>query len=138
MKINFLSHLILLLIAVLFLTGCTKEDNVVTDPENEVFNFVVTDSQREYINESRGEQYEVTDPVPELNFAGSTYTIDRFEIRGDNTLNFTRKGFGVNMDRKITFNNSEEGSEREDRGIQDACNGLRLYIHRKQHGCRPF
>jgi hypothetical protein len=113
MKIKLLPDLILLLIPALFLTGCIKEDFVVTDPEKEVFNFVVTDSQLEYINESRGEQYEVTDPIPELHFAGSTYTIDRFEIRGDNTLKFTRKGFGVNMNRKITFYDSEEGSERK-------------------------
>ncbi len=113
MKIKFLPHLFFLFIPVMFLPGCTKEDQYVADPEKEVFNFVVTDSQREYINESRKEQYEVTDPIPELHFAGSTYTIDRFEIRGDNTLNFTRKGFSVNMGRKIIFYNSEDGSERK-------------------------
>jgi hypothetical protein len=113
MKIKFLLYLILILIPALFLPGCIKEDYYVTDPEKEVFNFIVTESQRKHINETRGEQYEVTDPIPELHFAGSTYTIDRFEIRGDNTLNFTRKGFGVNMDRKIIFYNSEEGRERK-------------------------
>ena len=99
--------------AVLSVSGCYKEDNDVIDPEKEVFNFVVTDSQREYINASRGEQYEITDPIPELHFAGNIYTIDRFEIRGDNTLNFTRKGFGVNMDRKITLFNPEEQIEKK-------------------------
>jgi hypothetical protein len=113
MKIKLQLHLIFLLILVIFLPGCTKEDPYVADPEKEVFNFVVTDSQRDYINESRGDQFEITDPIPELKFAGSTYTIDRFEIRGDNTLNFTRKGFGVNMDRKIIYYNSEEGWERK-------------------------
>ena len=104
----------LLLITALFLTACIKEDNdVTTDPEKEVFNLVATDSQREYINSSRGEQYEVTDPIPELHFAGSTYTIDRLEIRGDNTLNFTRKGFGVNMNRKINLINPQEQVERK-------------------------
>jgi hypothetical protein len=113
MKIKLLPDLIFLLMPALLLTGCIKEDYDVTDPEKEVFNFVVTDSQREYINASRGEQYEVTDPIPELHFAGSTYTIDRFEIRGDNTLNFTRKGFGMNMNRKITLLNPHEQIERK-------------------------
>jgi hypothetical protein len=83
------------------------------DPEKEVFNFVVTEAQREIINGSRGEQYEITDPVPELHFAGEVYTIDRFEIRGDNTLNFTRKGFGVNMGHKLNLFNPAEQSFRK-------------------------
>ena len=69
-------------------------------------------TQREYINASRGEQYEITDPLPELQFAGEMYTLNRFEIRGDGTLNFTRKGFGVNMDNKITLRNPVEQTER--------------------------
>jgi spore coat protein H len=113
MKIKLTSYLFLLIITALLLTGCRKENNDVIDPEKEVFNFVVTESQREYINESRGERYEVTNPVPELHFAGEIYTIDRFEIRGDNTLNFTRKGFGVNMGRKLTLFNPEEQSEKK-------------------------
>ena len=67
----------------------------------------------QYINASRGEQYEITDPIPELQFAGDTYTLNRFEIRGDGTLNFTRKGFGVNMDSKITLSNPGEPTERK-------------------------
>jgi len=96
-----------------FLDGCSKENYEVTDPEKEVFNFTVTDSQREYINSSRGEQYEITDPIPELIFAGNTYTINRFEIRGENTLNFNRKGFGVNMKEKLTLFNPEDQKERK-------------------------
>jgi len=110
-KMNYL--LILILIIASFLSGCTKDDSVGSDPEKEVFNFIVTESQREYINASRGEQYEVTDPIPELQFAEEIYAIDRFEIRGDGTLNFTRKGFGVNMDNKITLRNPLEPTERK-------------------------
>jgi hypothetical protein len=109
-KINY--HLFLFLI-IAFLPGCTKDDFVEFDPENEVFNFIVTEPQRQYINASRGEQYEISDPIPELQFAGKTYTVDRFEIRGDGTLNFTRKGFGVNMDSKITLRNPSEPTERK-------------------------
>jgi hypothetical protein len=94
-----------------FVTGCQKEEVDVTDPERHVFNFLVTDNQRQYINTSRGEQYEITDPKPELNYKGVIYPVDRFEIRGDNTLNFARKGFSVNMDGKIPIYNPEEQIE---------------------------
>jgi spore coat protein H len=113
MRIKLLHHLFFFFITVLLIHGCRKENYDAVDPEKEVFNFVVTDSQREYINASRGEQYEITDPVPELHFAGNIYTINRFEIRGDGSLNFTRKGFGVNMDKKITLINPEEQTERK-------------------------
>jgi hypothetical protein len=113
MKIKLEYRILLFFITMLFLQACIKEEPAVIDPEKEVFNFAVTDSQREYINASRGEQYEITDPIPELRFAGDSYTIDRFEIRGDGSLNFARKSFGVNMGRKITLLNREEQTERK-------------------------
>lgn len=93
---------------VLFITGCYKENPESVDLAEEVFNFMVTDSQRILINESRGLQYEITDPLPILQFADNEYAIDRFEIRGDNTLNFTRKGFGVNMKDKVPIYNTRD------------------------------
>jgi hypothetical protein len=113
MKIKLPHYLSALLLLVTFLQGYRKENYDVIDPEKEVFNLIVTDSQRQYINASRGEQYEINDPLPELQFAGNVYTIDRFEIRGDNTLNFTRKGFRVNLGKKITLINPEEQIERK-------------------------
>ncbi len=113
MKIRFSYYLFFLILPVVFLHGCRKVEDNTIDPEKEVFNFIVTESQRAYINASRGEQYEITDPLPQLQFAGDRYTINRFEIRGDGTLNFTRKGFGVNMDSKITLRNPDEQTERK-------------------------
>jgi hypothetical protein len=113
MRIKLPYSLSALFMLVISFQGCRKENYDTIDPEKEVFNFIVTEPQRQYINASRGEQYEITDPLPELQFAGNVYTIDRFEIRGDNTLNFTRKGFGVNMDKKITLINPEEHTERK-------------------------
>ena len=98
----------------MFLTDCDKEDDIfINEPEKEIFNFIVTDAQRIYINKTRGLQYEVNDPVPRLEFAGEIYGIDRFEIRGDNTLNFARKGFSINMDRNIPLVNPENQSEKQ-------------------------
>jgi hypothetical protein len=113
MKFKMNYQLFLLFIIASFLPGCTRNDSFDFDPEKEVFNFIVTDPQREYINASRGEQFEITDPLPELQFAGETYTIDRFEIRGDGSLNFTRKGFGVNLGNKLVLFNPAENSERK-------------------------
>jgi hypothetical protein len=113
MKIRRLSDLMFLLMLTFLTCGCGKDTYDVPDPEREVFNFMVSEAQRQRINESRGERYEITDPVPDLQFAGDIYTVDRFEIRGDNTVNFTRKGFGVNMGRKLLFHNPLEPAERK-------------------------
>ncbi len=113
MKIKYLYHLIILILFDLYLSGCTKAYDEIEDPEKEIFNFVLTEAQEQHINASRGEQYEVTDPIPILHFGGSAYQLDRFEIRGDNTLKFYRKGFGVNMDRKISMYNPLERKEKK-------------------------
>jgi hypothetical protein len=107
MKIRFVFFLLLLIILGLLHSGCRKVREEYLDTDKKVFNFTVTESQRGYINTSRGIQYEVTDPVPELSLAGDIYAIDRFEIRGENTLNFTRKSFGLNMQDKLQLLNNE-------------------------------
>lgn len=113
MKIKFQYCLPVVLVIASLLFGCKKVYDRGVDPEKEAFNFIVTDAQRTYINQSRGLQYEITNPVPELLFAGDTFTIDRFEIRGDNTLNFFRKGFSVDMDHKIKLFCPEEMREKK-------------------------
>jgi hypothetical protein len=99
---------ILLPASVFLFAGCLEKHYHIPDPEKEVFDFIVTEPQRYDINASRGIQYEVTDPIPYLVLAGDIFAIDRFEIRGDNTLNFERKGFSINMDRKIGIYNGGE------------------------------
>ena len=113
MKTRGLSDLFFFLVLTFLPYGCARETYDVPDTGREVFNFMVSEAQRQRINESRGERYEVTDPVPDLQFAGDLYTVDKFEIRGDNTVNFTRKGFGVNMGRKISFHNPLEPAGRK-------------------------
>jgi hypothetical protein len=108
-----ISVIVLSIILLLSLPGCLKEDYINIDPEKEVFNFEVTENQRLYINSTRGLQYEIADPLPVLHFSGKTYLVDRFEIRGDNTLNFVRKGFSVNMDNKIRLYSPTALAERK-------------------------
>jgi len=105
--------LFLNLVFSILLAACTKIYDDKTDPEKEVFNFTVTDAQLKIINESRGKEFFVINPVPELNLGNKSYSIDRFKIRGENTLNFFRKGFGINMNDKISLLNTNDGSERK-------------------------
>ncbi len=113
MKIRLSSFLLFYLLLSLLHTACTRVYEDIEDPEKEVFNFTVTEAQRQLINESRGDQFLIVDPVPDLNFAGKSYYIDKLEIRGDNTLNFFRKGFGVNMNDKLILFNPDEQSARK-------------------------
>ena len=113
MNIKFSSYLLSLLVLVLILPGCKKVYDENINSRKGVFNFSVTEVQQKRINESRGEQFIVSDPLPELHYNGDLYTIDRFEIRGESSLNFNRKGFSVNMDRKITFSIPEDQTERK-------------------------
>jgi len=70
-------------------------------------------AQEAQIYSIRGTQYEVANPIPSLLFMGNTYLLDKMEIRGDNTLNFRRKGYSINLDTKIPFYVSEEASSRK-------------------------
>ena len=91
MNIRFSSYLLSLLVLVLILPGCKKVYDENINSRKGVFNFSVTEVQQKRINESRGEQFIVSDPLPELHYNGDLYTIDRFEIRGESSLNFNRK-----------------------------------------------
>ena len=94
-------------------TACVKEYSYITDPEKTIFNFSVSESQRQKINESRGIKFELTDPTPDLIAGGLRFRIDHFRIRGESTLNFERKCFSVNMDQKIPVVDPVTGIERK-------------------------
>jgi hypothetical protein len=113
MGIKLSTFILFSLLLSLLPSGCKKvyEEPVVSGQEG--FNFTVTEEQRKYINSIRGKAFDVTDPVPDLIFGGSTYILDRFDIRGESSLDFERKGFGVNMGHKITMRNPDEPSERK-------------------------
>ena len=86
---------------ILIFLSCYKEKIVIPGPESNALNFIMTPEQESNVNASRRLQYEVVNPIPNLIFYNDHYLLDKFEIRGDNTLNFRRKGFSVNMDKKI-------------------------------------
>jgi len=104
--------IVVLMLQALF-TACVKEYSYITDPEKTIFNFSVSESQRQKINESRGIKFELTDPTPDLIAGGLRFRIDHFRIRGESTLNFERKCFSVNMDLKIPVVDPVTGIERK-------------------------
>jgi len=113
MKINIFSYLFISIVLVFYLPGCERIEPEPINPEKEVFNFTVTEAQRENINKSRGVSFEVTNPVPVLQYAGRSFGLDRFEIRGESSLHFDRKGFSVNLEDKLLFFNPGEKNERK-------------------------
>jgi hypothetical protein len=95
------------------LAGCTRINEEIADPEKEAFNFTVSEEQRQIINDSRGKEFTVINPVPALIFAGKSYYLDKLEIRGGNTLNFFRKGFGINLDDRIELPDQDDNKQRK-------------------------
>jgi hypothetical protein len=90
---------VILLVGLSFLwQSCYEEHIRYPDPSNGEFNFMMTDEQEEEILNSRGERLLIESPDPFLYFDNVEYKLDRFQIRGESTLNFRRKSFSVNMD----------------------------------------
>jgi hypothetical protein len=94
----------------LIFSTCYKEQIFIPGKNAEAFNFLMTDNQEQIIYDSRGEKLTFNDNLPTLHYDGSLYNLDQFELRGESSLTFRRKGFSVNMDDNLFFY-----VEREDR-----------------------
>jgi spore coat protein H len=98
-------------ICIFFFVSCYKE--VLQYPDTkEGFDFQVTPYQEYLIRRTR-QNLSFQDTLPLLHLDGKDYYIDRFEIRGENSLQFKRKAFSINMDNKLTFFIDEENRPRE-------------------------
>lgn len=99
------------LLCIIFFYSCYKD--VILYPNKMAgFNFLVTPYQ-EYIIRRTRQNLSFNDTLPMLRFDGREYGLDRFEIRGENSLQFIRKGFSINLDDKLTFFIDEENQARE-------------------------
>ncbi len=103
----------IILVIILFFSGCYKEYFIYPDPSTGDFNFMVTIEQEELIYNSRGIRHSIDDPLPTLYFENEIYGVDRFRLRGESSLNFRRKSFSVNLDDNITLFVEGEGRARE-------------------------
>ncbi|MBN1950725.1 MAG: CotH kinase family protein [Bacteroidales bacterium] len=97
----------------LSLVSCYEEYEVYPEISEGAFNFKLDNAQEQEINDSRGVNFMVTDPLPMLERNGIQYPLDRFEIRGESTLNFRRKSFSINMDTSFYLFIDAEGSARD-------------------------
>ncbi|MGD2035084.1 MAG: CotH kinase family protein [Bacteroidales bacterium] len=105
----------LLAIFPLFLFSCYKEQ--IIDPEfsdkAEAFNFQLTDYQEQQIYDSRGVRLSFSDTLPVLEYHDDVYGLDGFEVRGETSLYYRRKGFSVNFDDNLFLYVEREGRIRE-------------------------
>ena len=92
--------------------SCYEEFIIYPEPSSESFNFVMTFEQEELIVNSRGQKHLITDPDPMLFYDDKEYIVDRFQLRGANSLNFRRKSFSVNLDSKLAYYDMNENRER--------------------------
>lgn len=74
---------------------------------------MITIEQEELIYSARGERFPIENPLPTLYFENKAYGVDRFEIRGESTLNYRRKSFSVNLDDNIVLFVEPENRARE-------------------------
>lgn len=97
----------------LFFSSCYKETILIPDQTKGVLNFMMDSIQEQRIYNVSGLQYEIVNPVPSLEYYGSTYPMEKLEIRGDNTLNFRRKGYSVKMSTPLEFYIKDEYQEKK-------------------------
>jgi hypothetical protein len=100
------------ILCVLFLTSCYKEIIEYPDTRLGYFNFLTTPSQEYKINHYHS-NLTLRDTLPTLLFDGKEYGVDRFEVRGESSLDFWRKSFSVNLDNKMAFFIPDENQARK-------------------------
>jgi hypothetical protein len=105
--------ILLPVVVAVVLSACYKEFTIYPDPSTGDLNFLITIEQEELIYNARGYRFSIEDPLPILYFENSYYGVDRFEIRGESTLNYRRKSFSVNMDDNIILFVESENRARE-------------------------
>lgn len=84
-------------------SACFREEDFFTRYSGQVLNLHMTPEQEEQIYTSRGNQFFIKDPLPTLQLNDELLLIDRFKIRGQNTLNFRKKSFSVNLDKPVEW-----------------------------------
>lgn len=82
----------------IFLTSCYEEITIPQQASEGIFNFQLTPEQEEEIITARQVSWMVENPKPDLYRGDEVFTLDRFEIRGESSLNYRRKSYSINMD----------------------------------------
>lgn len=102
---SFKLHKVLYTLAgiLLLASACFREEDFFTQYAGEGLDLLMTQEQEEQIYSSRGNQFLIDDPLPTLAINNVLLDVDRFKIRGQNTLNFRKKSFSVNLDKPIEW-----------------------------------
>lgn len=91
-----------------FFSSCYKEV-VLTEPDADLFELLVTEETERFIYESRDTSYSVESEQQLLLFNGTAIALDEIRVRGKSALRFRRKSYTVWLHEPI-FVNSREGS----------------------------
>jgi spore coat protein H len=104
-----LKNILGILVLALLMVSCYREELIIPGKDNAVFNFIMKDSTKQNILDSRNNRFEIL-PTPILDFEGVIFSLDNMKVRGQTTTNFQRKSLSVNMDGK--FVNDQDTSYR--------------------------
>lgn len=102
-KTTLLLWYIAILTCLLF-QNCYREETFFESYAGEILNFTMPITDEELIYKSRGYQVLVDSPAPVLFIGDQKLTVDRFKTRGQNTLNFKKKSFSVNLNKTVAWN----------------------------------
>lgn len=88
---------------IFLLLSCYREETYFSSYEGEALNFSMPLEDEELIYKSRGRQVLIDSPAPILHIGHQELLTNRFKTRGQNTLNFTKKSFSVNLDKTVEW-----------------------------------
>jgi len=96
-------------------SSCYQEEIIYYQYEDGVLNFSMTEEQENRIYNSRGmgNKVYIDEPLPLMHMGDETLEINQFATRGQNTLNFRKKSFSVNLDKIVEWRGNNRVSRLE-------------------------
>lgn len=98
----------LLFLVLPFFSSC-YEEVVLTEPDADLFELLVTDEMERFIYESRDTSYSVNSAQRLLLLNGNTVQLDEIRVRGKSALDFRRKSYAVFLHEPV-FIESRDGA----------------------------
>lgn len=104
-QLKTLKHIISFMLLIVFIfQSCYREEIIFETYNGETLNFTMSIEDEERVYKSRSRQILIDSPAPMLYIGDQELLVDRFKTRGQNTLNFTKKSFSVNLDKTVEWN----------------------------------
>lgn len=101
-----IKYFLILLGIIILCFSCYQREDITSSFNGEVFNFTMTDADEQRISTQMGKQFFVDKPLPVLHLANKSIAVERFKIRGQNSLNFQKKSFSVTLSEPLKVPNN--------------------------------